>query len=104
MSSLVVQVVNRIVRRNLTGDPMTTALAKSSLTLLFVASAANAALPAPEHVNFPSLDRDAAGAPIAISALYFRPPQVAPNAKVPLIVAAHGGGGMVSTRGARRTQ
>lgn len=79
-------------------------LAKSSLTLLFVACAANAALPAPEHVSFPSLDRDAAGAPIAISALYFKPPQAAPNAKVPLIIAAHGCGGMFSARADRSSE
>jgi len=77
------------------------ASAKSSLTLLFVSALANAALPAPEHVTFPSLDRDAAGAPIAISALYFRPPQIEPNAKVPLIIAAHGCGGMFSARADR---
>src|SRR5207247_1393224 len=72
------------------------ASAKSSLSLFLVTAVANAALPAPEHVGFPSLDRDAAGAPIAISALYFRPPQAAPDAKVPLIIAAPGGGGRFS--------
>ena len=55
--------------------------AKSALLLLLVASVANAALPAPERVTFPSLDRDAAGAPIAIAALYFRPPQAAAGAR-----------------------
>jgi dienelactone hydrolase len=75
--------------------------AKSSLPLLFVSAVANAMLPAPEHVNFPSLDRDAAGVPIAVSALYFRPPQAAPSAKVPLIIAAHGCGGMFSARADR---
>ena len=80
------------------------ASAKSSLTLLFVSVVANAALPAPEHVTFPSLDRDAAGAPIAISALYFRPPQAAPDAKVPLIIAAHGCGGMFSARADRSNE
>ena len=73
----------------------------SSLFLLLVAVGAGAALPAPEHVSFPSLDRDAAGAPVTISALYFRPPQAAPDAKVPLIVAAHGCGGMFSVRADR---
>ena len=62
---------------------------------------ANAALPAPEHVSFASLDRDAAGAPVTISALYFRPPGAAPDAKVPLIIAAHGCGGMFSVRADR---
>jgi dienelactone hydrolase len=83
--------------------PTTTSasLAKSWLPLLFVSAAASATLPAPEHVTFPSLDRDAGGAPIAISALYFRPPQAAPNAKVPLIIAAHGCGGMFSARADR---
>lgn len=74
------------------------ALAKSTLALLFVAAAATAALPAPERVSFPSLDRDAAGTPMVISALYFRPPQAAADAKVPLIIAAHGCGGMFSAR------
>ena len=49
----------------------------SSLFLFFVAVVANAALPTPEHVTFPSLDRDAAGAPVTISALYFRPREAA---------------------------
>lgn len=63
---------------------------------------ADAALPAAEHVTFPSLDRDAAGNAVTISALYFRPPQAAPGASVPLVVAAHGCGGMFSTSAARR--
>ena len=76
-------------------------LARSSVTLLLVAATAIAAMPAPEHVSFPSLDRDAAGAPVSISALYFRPPHAAPDAKVPLIIAAHGCGGMFSARADR---
>jgi dienelactone hydrolase len=80
------------------------ALARSSLTLSFVAAVANATLPAPQHVTFPSLDRDAAGAPIAISALYFRPPQGAPDANVPLVVIAHGCGGMFSARADRSNE
>src|SRR5262245_38376367 len=63
-----------------------------------VTASAAAALPPPEKVTFPSLDRDASGAPLMITALYFRPPQVAPGAALPLIVAAHGCGGMFSAR------
>jgi dienelactone hydrolase len=82
------------------------ALARSSVTLVLFAATvvANAALPPPEHTSFPSLDRDAAGAPIAISALYFRPPQIASGANVPLIVAAHGCSGMFSARADRRDE
>ena len=56
----------------------------------------HAALPTPEHVSFPSLDVDASGKPVAISALYFRPPQVPAGTPVPLVIAAHGCGGMFS--------
>lgn len=80
------------------------ALATSTLTLWFVAVMANAALPAPERVTFPSLDRDAAGAPVTVSALYFRPQEAAPNARVPLIIAAHGCGGMFSARPERSNE
>ena len=65
---------------------------------------AHAALPAPARVSFPSLDRDASGNPVAVSALYFRPPQAAPDVAVPLIVAAHGCGGMFSANAKRRDQ
>lgn len=65
---------------------------------------AHAALPAPARVSFPSLDRDASGNPVAVSALYFRPPQAAPGVAVPLIVAAHGCGGMFSANAKRRDQ
>lgn len=64
---------------------------------------AQAALPAPQRVTFPSLDRDASGAPIAIEALYFKP-ATADGAKVPLVVALHGCGGMYSTAPDRRDQ
>lgn len=65
---------------------------------------AAAALPPAQEVSFPSLDRDASGAPVTISALYFRPPQVAGDAKVPLVIAAHGCGGMFSTAPSRADQ
>ena len=77
------------------------ALACAALAL---AAGAHAALPAPERVSFPSLDRDAAGDPVAIPALYFRPPQTAPGAAVPLVVAAHGCGGLFSANAQRRDQ
>lgn len=64
---------------------------------------AQAALPAPQRVTFPSLDRDASGAPVAIEALYFKP-ATADGAKVPLVVALHGCGGMYSTSPQRRDQ
>jgi dienelactone hydrolase len=56
------------------------------------------ALPAPERVEFPSLDKD-----VTIQALYFRPPAPADQA-VPLVIAAHGCGGMYSENPARRDQ
>ena len=52
-------------------------------------ASAAAALPLPERVTFPSLDRDATGAPVTIAALYFRPPQ------------ARAGTGAAGHRGAR---
>ena len=63
-----------------------------------VAAPAFAALPAPQAVNFPSLDRDAAGTPVTISALYFRPPGTAPGAALATVIALHGCGGMLSAR------
>ncbi len=69
-----------------------------------LAGVADAALPVPQQVSFPSLDRDAAGALIVISALYFQPPQVSAEVKVPLIVAVHGCGGMFSARADRGRQ
>ncbi len=74
-----------------------------AVLLAITASCAQAALPAPERVRFPSLDRDAAGAPVMIDALYYKPPAAA-NGKVPLIVALHGCGGMYSTAPLRRDQ
>ena len=76
------------------------ALACAALALAAFAHAA----PVPERVSFPSLDRDAAGDPVAIPALYFRPPQTAPGAAVPLVVAAHGCGGLFSANAQRRDQ
>lgn len=73
------------------------------LLALAAACTARAELPAPERVKFPSLDRDASGAPVMIDALYYKP-AVAANARVPLIVALHGCGGMYSTAPARRDQ
>jgi len=57
------------------------------------------ALPVPERVEFASLDKD-----VAIQALYFRPPGVSPGKPVPLVIAAHGCGGMFSDSPARRDQ
>jgi dienelactone hydrolase len=54
------------------------------------------ALPMPEHVQFPSLDKD-----VTVQALYFRP---ATGGPVPLVIAAHGCGGMYSHHPARRDQ
>ncbi len=71
---------------------------------LTLAAGARAALPAPEQVTFPSLDVDVAGRPIAIAALYFRPPQAPPGARMPLVIAAHGCGGMFSASANRRNE
>lgn len=57
------------------------------------------ALPPAERVTFPSLDKD-----VTIQALYFRPAKVAPDKPVPLVIAAHGCGGMYSDRADRRDQ
>jgi dienelactone hydrolase len=73
------------------------------LALTFAAGAL-ATLPAPEQVTFPSLDVGAVGRPIAIAALYFRPPQAPPGARVPLVIAAHGCGGMFSASANRRNE
>ncbi|MFO1317448.1 MAG: dienelactone hydrolase family protein [Burkholderiales bacterium] len=84
---------------------MSSRIAPALACLALAASAAvQGALPAPARVTFPSLDRDASGDPVTISALYFRPPQAAPGAAVPLIVAAHGCGGMFSANRERRDQ
>ncbi|MFO1415218.1 MAG: dienelactone hydrolase family protein [Burkholderiales bacterium] len=64
---------------------------------------AHAALPAAERVSFPSLDRDANGAPVMIDALFFKPPDTT-GGKVPLVVALHGCGGMYSASASRRDQ
>jgi dienelactone hydrolase len=76
----------------------------AALTALLLAPGVHAALPVPERVTFPSLDIDAAGKPVEISALFFRPPQVAPGVAVPLVVAAHGCGGMFSANAKRRNE
>lgn len=78
---------------------------KAQVALLALAAAciAHAELPLPEHVSFPSLDRDANGAPLTIDALYYRP-ATAQGGKVPLIVALHGCDGMYSTAPASRGQ
>ena len=71
----------------------------------FVAAAAAAlvlpahALPAALPVTFPSLDKD-----VTIRALYFRPAGAAADKPIPLVVAAHGCGGMYSDRADRRDQ
>jgi dipeptidyl aminopeptidase/acylaminoacyl peptidase len=55
------------------------------------------ALPPPERVEFPSLDKD-----VTIQAVYFRPPGTPADKRVPLVVAAHGCGGMYSESPSRR--
>ncbi len=77
---------------------MTVRAPESCLAALFalaLALPAAAALPVPERVSIPSLERDAAGAAVAIPALYFRP-DVAAGTRVPLVIAVHGCGGMYS--------
>jgi dienelactone hydrolase len=51
-----------------------------------------------ERVTFPSLDRDASGTPVAITALLLLPKKIAPAGGFPTIVALHGCGGMFSVR------
>ena len=72
------------------------ALAVAAAAASFVAPAL--ALTPPERVEFPSLDKD-----VVVQALYFRPP-TARDTRVPLIIAAHGCGGMYSEHPARRDQ
>jgi dienelactone hydrolase len=97
-----------VAARVVTGKEQAMARSKlyfwSAVLWVLHAALADAALPAPEHVTFPSLDVEASGKPVEIAALYFRPPQAAPGAKVPLIVAAHGCDGMFSARLDRRDQ
>ncbi len=69
-----------------------------------LAAIASAALPAPEQVSFPSLDRNPDGVPVTISARYFRPPGTAPDREIPLVIALHGCGGMFSARAERRNE
>ena len=57
-------------------------------------SCACAALPPPERVRFPSLDRDAQ--PIEIAALLYRPAGVVPEGGRPAVIALHGCGGLFS--------
>ena len=57
------------------------------------------ALPVPERVEFASLDKD-----VTVQALYFRPPEAAADKPLPLVIAAHGCGGMYSDNPARRDQ
>jgi len=57
------------------------------------------ALPPAERVEFPSLDKD-----VTIQAVYFRPPGAAADKPVPLVVAAHGCGGMYSESPSRGDQ
>ena len=73
--------------------PALVALAGASL-----AAPSHALAPA-ERVEFASLDKD-----VTVQALYFRPPGAAPDKPVPLVIAAHGCGGMYSDSPARRDQ
>jgi dienelactone hydrolase len=50
------------------------------------------------RIAFPSLDRDATGAPIAIPALYLRPDDVASDRPIPVVIALHGCNGLWSRR------
>jgi dienelactone hydrolase len=71
---------------------------------LTIATPALSALPTPQAVTFPSLERDAAGSPVTISALYFRPPGAAPGTALATIIALHGCGGMRSPRDGHRDE
>jgi dienelactone hydrolase len=67
-----------------------------------MAAPAFAALPVPQSVSFPSLDRDTAGSPVTISALYFRPQGAEADAALATVIALHGCGGMRSARDGHR--
>lgn len=61
---------------------------------LLLAAAAAQALPPPERVSFPSLDRDERG-PVRIDALLFRPAASGTSAtSAPALIALHGCGGL----------
>ncbi len=64
-------------------------------------SAAALALPAPERVSFPSLDKDASGKPVEITGLFYRPET---GAAAPLVIAIHGCGGMYSASPSKRDE
>jgi dienelactone hydrolase len=74
-----------------------------ALAACCIALSAHAVPPAPAKVRFPSLDRDAKGAPVMIDGLYFRPAG-AEDARLPLVIALHGCGGMFSTAANRHDQ
>jgi dienelactone hydrolase len=78
----------------------TTTLAMAAAALL-AAGAASAALPPPERVTFDSLDRDAAGAPVRITALLYKPEGAPPAAGFAAVIALHGCGGLYSARPGR---
>ena len=80
---------------------------RSALLFLFtavIASSAGAAPPPPVRLTFASLDVDAVGMPVMIPALYFRPATAAPDARIPLVIAVHGCGGMFGSAPNRQTE
>ena len=74
---------------------------RSFVALLFAVVALQAEARRGEAVTFPSLDRDAAGARVALQALLFLPRTPVPDGGFPAIIALHGCGGMYATRAGR---
>ena len=72
------------------------AQAAAAVVSAVAASAAFAALPVAEQVTFASLDRDASGDPVRITALLYRPAGAAPSGGFPAVIVLHGCGGMYS--------
>ena len=72
------------------------AAAAAAIASVLAAGAATAVLPVPERAAFASLDRDAAGDPVRITGLLYRPEGPAPTAGFPAVIVLHGCGGMYS--------
>lgn len=70
----------------------------AALLFTVVTGVVQAALPAAIAVELPSLDVGADGARTMVPALLFRPANGEAGARIPLVVALHGCGGMFSTR------
>jgi dienelactone hydrolase len=68
----------------------------AAMVSALAAGAATGALPPPERASFVSLDRDAAGDPVRVAALLYRPAGPPPRDGFPAVIVLHGCGGMYS--------